>query len=82
MSRNDTRPPTSFARRIPDGKGSWGIFEKKEDNMLSLMAGNPNGSDGSGTRGTQKHFRLDSFFSGFHGIVESFSGTHGIFSTF
>jgi len=51
VSRNDTRPPTSFARRIPDGKGSWEIFEKKGKQSALVDGRNRNGSDGSGTRG-------------------------------
>ena len=51
VSRNDTWPPTSFARRIPDGKGSWEIFEKKGKQSALVDGRNRNGSDGSGTRG-------------------------------
>jgi len=43
-------------------------------------------TDGSGTHGTKKQFQWhscpDQRFSGLPGIMESFNGTHGIFSFF
>jgi len=43
-------------------------------------------TDGSGTHGTKKQFQWhscpDQRFSGLPGIMESFSGTHGIFSIY